>query len=84
MRKSYGFALALALLAAAVGGLLAWWSAPFIVARISSPDLPVRLSLPADWRVVGFGLALALAVTMLFGLTPALRASAVKPALVLI
>ena len=73
----------LALLAAAVGGLLAWWSAPFIVARISSPDVPVRLILPADWRVLGFGLALALAVTMLFGLAPALRASAVKPALVL-
>jgi hypothetical protein len=30
--------------------------------------------------VLGFGLALALTVTVLFGLTPALRASSVKPA----
>jgi predicted permease len=36
--------------------------------------------LPADWRVLGFALILALAVTFLFGLGPALRASSVKPA----
>jgi len=70
----------LAFLAAAVGGLFAWWSAPFVVARINPPDNPARLILPADWRVLGFGLALTLGVTFLFGLAPALRASAVKPA----
>jgi hypothetical protein len=43
-------------------------------------DEPLRLCLPADWRVLGFGLALTLGVTLLFGLAPALRASAVKPA----
>ena len=69
----------LALLATLLGGLFAWWSAPFVVARISSPDSPARLVLPADWRVLGFALALALAVTVLFGLLPALRASDVKP-----
>jgi putative ABC transport system permease protein len=47
---------------------------------INPPDNPARLSLPADWRVLGFGLALTLGVTLLFGLAPALRASAVKPA----
>ena len=67
-------------LAAAMGGLLAWWSAPFVVSRINPPDNPARLSLPADWRVLGFGLALTLGVTLLFGLAPALRASAIKPA----
>jgi predicted permease len=70
----------LAFLAAAMGGVFAWWSAPFIVARINPPDNPARLALPADWRVFGFALALTLAVTILFGLAPALRASAVKPA----
>ena len=70
----------LAFLAAAIGGLFAWWSAPFVVGRINPPDNPARLSLPADWRVLGFGLALTLGVTFLFGLAPALRASAVKPA----
>jgi predicted permease len=69
----------LALLAAAIGGLFAWWSGPFVVSMINPPDNPARLILPSDWRVLGFGLVLALAVTLLFGLVPALRASAVNP-----
>ena len=70
----------LAFLATAIGAAFAWWSAPFIVNKIDSPQNPARLSLPADWRVLAFGLLLALAVTVLFGLAPALRASSVKPA----
>jgi predicted permease len=69
----------LALLAAAVGGLFAWWSGPFAVSMINPPDNPARLLLPADWRVLGFGVALALGVTLLFGLIPALRVSSVNP-----
>jgi predicted permease len=69
----------LAFLAAAIGALFAWWSAPFVVGRINPPGNPAHLSLPADWRVLGFGLALTLGVTLLFGLAPALRASAVHP-----
>jgi len=69
----------LALLAAGLGGLFAWWAAPFVVGMINPPDNPARLFLPADWRVLGFGLAIALAVTLLFGLLPALRASTVNP-----
>jgi predicted permease len=69
----------LALLAAALGGLFAWWSGPFVVSMINPPDNPARLLLPADWRVLGFGLALALGVTLSFGLVPALRASSVNP-----
>ncbi len=70
----------LAFLAAALGALFAWWSAPFVVSRINPPDNPARLSLPADWRVLVFGVALTILVTFLFGLAPALRASAIKPA----
>jgi predicted permease len=70
----------LASLAAALGGVFAWWAAPFVVSRINPPDNPARLSLPADWRVLGFGLALTIVVMILFGLLPALRASAIKPA----
>jgi putative ABC transport system permease protein len=69
----------IALLATGAGACLAWWSAPFIVQTINPRDNPARLDLPADWRVLAFGLALACAVTFLFGLAPALRASAVKP-----
>ena len=69
----------LAFLAAAIGGLLAWWSAPMVVGMINPPDNPAQLALPADWRVLGFGAVLIVIVTLLFGLLPALRASAVKP-----
>jgi predicted permease len=69
----------LALLATIVGTLFAWWAAPFVVGSINPPDNPARVALPADWRVLGFGLALAIGVTGLFGLAPALRASAVRP-----
>jgi len=70
----------LAVFATLIGCLFARWSAPFIVSRINPPDNPARLVLPADWRVMGFAMALTIAVTFLFGLLPALRASAVKPA----
>jgi predicted permease len=69
----------LALLAAIIGGFFAWWSAPFIVRMISFGSYAARLDLPLDWRIFGFALAVACAVTFLFGLTPAVRASAVKP-----
>jgi predicted permease len=70
----------LAMASAALGACLAWWSAPFVVSRINPPDNPARLILPADWRVLAFGAALTLGVTLLFGLAPALRASKVNPA----
>lgn len=70
----------LALLAATLGALFAWWAAPFVVRMISAPGRPVQLLLPADSRVFAFGLLLTGAVNLLFGLAPALRASGVKPA----
>src|ERR1035437_905048 len=70
----------IAILAAAIGAVFAWWAAPFVVRMINPPDNPARLALPADWRVLGFAVALTLGVTFLFGLVPALRASSVKPA----
>ena len=70
----------LAFFAAGIGACFAWWAAPLVVGMIGTPDNPARLILPADWRVLGFGIALALGCTILFGLAPALRASGVKPA----
>jgi len=70
----------LAACASALGILFAWWAAPFVVGMINPPDDPARLILPADWRVTSFAVALTFAVTILFGLAPAPRASSVKPA----
>jgi hypothetical protein len=56
-----------------------WWATPYVVSRINPPDDPAPLALSADWTVVGFGTALALGVTVLFGMLPALRASGVRP-----
>lgn len=69
----------LAIISAMLGSLLAWWAAPYIVAKINPPDNPAQLNLQADFRVTLFSLALAISVTFLFGLAPALRASYVKP-----
>ena len=69
----------LAVLSSAGGALFSWWSAPLVVSMINPRDNPARLILPADWRVLGFGMALITGVVLLFGLLPALRASSVRP-----
>jgi len=66
--------------AAIIGGVFAWWSAPLIVDMIDLPSGPARLALPFDWRLLGLGLGLTLMVTIVLGLAPAVRASAVRPA----
>ena len=73
----------LALFSTALGAIFAWWAAPFVVSRINPPDNPAHLVLPADWRVLVFGSLLTLAVTLLFGLASALRASSIQPVTVL-
>jgi putative ABC transport system permease protein len=73
----------IAWIATTLGALFAWWSAPLVVSMIGNPGDPVQLVLPADWRVLGFAAGLAMLVTMLFGIVPAIRASGVKPMAVL-
>jgi predicted permease len=69
----------IALFAAVLGGVFAWWSAPFVVSRINPPDNPARLALSADWRLLAFSIALTFGVAIFFGLAPALRASSITP-----
>jgi predicted permease len=73
----------LAFSASAMGVMFSEWSARCVVSTINPPDNPARLALPTDWRVLGFGISLTIIVILLFGLVPALRASAVKPVSVL-
>jgi predicted permease len=65
--------------AAALGLGFSWWATPYVVSRINPPDDPARLVLNLDWMVAGFTVLLALFVTALFGMLPALRASKVRP-----
>jgi putative ABC transport system permease protein len=68
----------LAACASIAGAVFAWWAAPFVVSLLAF-EPPVQLILSANWRVLGFGVGLTAVVTLLFGLAPALRASAVRP-----
>jgi predicted permease len=69
----------LAVIASGVGALFASQASPIVIAMLSQPDRPIRLVLDSGWRALDFGIVLTLAVTLLFGIAPALRASAAKP-----
>ena len=69
----------LALAACILGALFAAWAAPFIVSLLAPEEQPVRLVLDPDWRTVALGASLTVIVTLLFGVIPAVRASAVTP-----
>ena len=68
----------IALAASVLGFAFSWWVPPLVVGKLNPPDQPVNLALHADWRVTLFALALTFAVTMLFGLAPAIGNSPVK------
>ena len=69
----------LAAAACVLGALLAAAMAPGIVQMLGAPGEPVYLELGFDWRVAAFLLLLGAATSTLFGLVPALRASAASP-----
>src|SRR2546423_6145200 len=71
--------LLLTLLGTALGALLAQTLSAFLVAFISTKTETVFLDLNPDWRVLGFTTAVAVLTCLLFGLTPALRASRIDP-----
>jgi predicted permease len=73
----------LAVAGAVGGGFLAAELSQALIAFVSTPDNPVFLDMPTDWRVLGFAAALAILTTLLFGLAPALRAGNVAPGSVL-
>jgi putative ABC transport system permease protein len=73
----------LAVAGAACGGLLAAIVSRSLVAFISTPNNPVFLDMPTDWRVLGFVAGLAVLTIIVFGLLPALRSGSVPPGSVL-
>jgi putative ABC transport system permease protein len=83
LRQMFVESLLLAAMGAASGAALAGLLSRFLVAFISTQGSPLFMDLQADWRVFGFTAALAVFTCIIFGLTPALRATRVAPAAVL-
>ncbi len=75
--------LLLAVLGAAAGVALAQIFSRLLITYLSTQRDQVFLELTLDWHVVGFVTGLAVLATVLFGLTPAIRASRVAPGVVL-
>ena len=60
---------------AAIALLLSPWLGKFLVSLISTGQHRVFVDLTPDWRVLGFTLGLTVVTCLVFGLTPALRAT---------
>src|SRR5579862_1555449 len=71
--------LLIALIGAALGGLLARELSQIMVASLSTANEPLFMDIATDWRVLGFTAAIACLSCLLFGLTPALRAAGDAP-----
>jgi predicted permease len=70
----------LAFASCTLGAALSLIATPKLVSMLSTSAAVVRLDVRPDWRALMFLGGLSLLVTFVFGLAPALRASAVSPA----
>ena len=75
VRQMLSESLILALTGAAAGLVIARWLSEFLVNFLSTGSTPLFLDLDFDWRIFAFTAAVASAACLLFGLTPALRAT---------
>ncbi len=71
--------LLLTLAGTAAGALLAQFLSRYLVAFLTTGDNPLFVELAPDWRVLGFTACVAILTCILFGLTPALRATRTAP-----
>jgi predicted permease len=58
-----------------IGLILARIAAPVLVHILSDPNRPLDIPIAMDWRVVGYTMGITLLTSLVFGTTPALRAS---------
>jgi putative ABC transport system permease protein len=79
--------LAESLVLSLTGSLLGTALAPVfsgtIVRFLSTERDPLRLALTIDWRILTFGILMALSTCVVFGLAPAFRSSQTEPAAIL-
>jgi predicted permease len=71
--------LLLAIVGAILGGVIAQTLSKVLVSFLTTTRDSVFLDLAPDWRVLGFAAAAGIATCVLFGLTPALRATRIAP-----
>jgi len=79
MRQLLAESLLLAVVGAALGAFLAQSLSRFLVSFLNTSGNNVFLDLGLDWRVLGFAAGTAALTCVLFGLTPALRATLIEP-----
>ena len=71
--------LLLAFAGATAGLAFATWGSRLLVAELSTFRQTVFVDVSLDWRALAFTMAVTVGTALLFGLTPALRASRVDP-----
>ncbi len=79
IRQLLAESLLLTLIGTALGVFLAQLLGNNLVAFLTTSDSPLFLKLQPDWRVLGFTSGVAILTCILFGLTPALRATRTPP-----
>ena len=79
VRQLLAESLLLAIVGAAFGAFLAQNLSRFLVSFLNTSGNNVFLDLGLDWRVLGFAAGAAALTSVLFGLTPALRATRIEP-----
>jgi predicted permease len=80
IRQLLSESLLLTVIGAAGGMLLAQVLSRYLVTFLSTGDNPLFLDLAPDWRILAFTSAVAILTCILFGLTPAFRATRTAPA----
>jgi predicted permease len=80
VRQMLSESLLVAALGAALGAGFARWFSQALVAFLSTENSRLFVDLSPDWRVFGFIALLAVLACLLFGLSPALKATRANPA----
>ncbi len=79
IRQLLAESLLIAVIGAAGGALLAQWLSRFLVGFLSTDSNQLFVALSLDWRIFAFATALAGVTCLIFGLIPAIRATATSP-----
>ena len=83
VRQLLAESMLLAVAGAVLAVLLARYLSQFLVSFISTQDTQLFVDLAPDWRMLAFTAGLAVLTCLLFGLTPALRATRTSPGTVM-